>query len=80
MEEHADHYASLKVGLVQKHDIAELKDNMGHSLKKLWRAFKSDFPDSGLERHDKTVSGLDKFEDIRYPGAALRLRAPVYRQ
>jgi hypothetical protein len=26
-----------------------------------------DFPNPTLKRHDKTISDLDKFEDIRYP-------------
>jgi hypothetical protein len=43
---------------------------MGHDLKKLWRNFKADFPDPNmnLRRHDKTISTLNKFEEIRYPG------------
>jgi hypothetical protein len=32
-----------------------------------WREFKTEFPDPTLQRHDKTISSLDKFEDIRYP-------------
>lgn len=58
----------LKGGLARKRPLSELKDrNMGHKLKALWRAFKVDFPDVTLKRHDKTISSLDKFEDIRYP-------------
>ena len=56
----------LKGGLARKRTLADLKD-MGHKLKVLWRAFKTDFPDASLKRHDKTISSLDKFEDIRYP-------------
>jgi len=41
---------------------------MGHDLKALWRAFKKEFPNHGLERHDKAVSMVDKFEALRYPG------------
>lgn len=40
---------------------------MGHDLKKLWRAFKADFPVATLKRHDQTISSLNKFEGIRYP-------------
>jgi hypothetical protein len=57
----------LKTGLVKKRKSSDLKD-IGHDLKKLWRAFKVDFPDAALERHDKTISALKKFEEIRYPG------------
>jgi hypothetical protein len=56
----------LKGGLARKRKISELKD-MGHKLKVLWRAFKADFPDPALKRHDKTISSLDKYEAIRYP-------------
>lgn len=58
---------ALKGGLARKRELLELKD-MGHNLKALWRAFKVDFPFPGLERHDKTISSLNKYEDIRYPG------------
>jgi hypothetical protein len=40
---------------------------MGHSLKKLWRAYKNSHPKADLKCHDKTINGLDKFEEIRYP-------------
>jgi hypothetical protein len=39
---------------------------MKHDLKKLWRAFKVDFPDPALKRHDETISRINKFEAIRY--------------
>lgn len=55
----------LKGGLARKHKLSDLKD-MRHNL---WRAYKADFPDPTLKRHDKTISGLNKFEDIRYPDA-----------
>jgi hypothetical protein len=45
---------------------------LGHKLKVVWRAFKEDFPSPNLRRHDKPISGLDKFEDIRYPDAILK--------
>jgi hypothetical protein len=61
----------LKGGLAQKRNLSDLKD-MGHNLKELWRDYKADFPDPALERHDKTISGLDKFEAIRYPDANLK--------
>jgi hypothetical protein len=59
----------LKSGLAKrgKPDL-ELR-NMGHSLKKLWRAYKREYPDAGLERHDGTINRLDKHEEIRYPNS-----------
>jgi hypothetical protein len=44
-----------------------LKERLRHKLGKLWRAFKTDYPNPALARHDTTVSSLGKFEDIRYP-------------
>jgi hypothetical protein len=55
----------LKAGLVRKRQLSELKD-IGHDLKKLWRAFKGDFPSADLTGHDKTISFIHKFETIRY--------------
>ena len=46
---------------------------MGHHLKKVWKAFKTDFPDDTLKRHDQTISTLDKFEAIRYPDVKLSI-------
>jgi hypothetical protein len=62
----------LKGGLAQKRTLGELKD-MEHRLKKkIWPAFKEDFPNPNLSRHDKTISSLDKFDAARYPNAILR--------
>jgi hypothetical protein len=62
----------LKGGLAKKRklSLSELKER-GHKLKVLWREYKLDFPDPALKRHDKTISLLDKFEDIRYPDRVL---------
>jgi hypothetical protein len=61
----------LKGGLAQKHKLTAL-EKMSHNLERVWEAYKDDFPDSTLKRHDKTISGLNKFEDIRYPEANQR--------
>ena len=53
----------LKGGLARKRKVSDLKD-MGHDLKKLWKAFKTDFPDDVLKRHDETISTLDKFDPL----------------
>jgi hypothetical protein len=55
----------LKGGLARKRALSDLK-GMRHNLDVMWRAFKVDFPDTTLQRHDKTISSLDKFEEIRY--------------
>jgi HEPN domain-containing protein len=61
----------LKAGLANNGtSLSELRD-MGHRLRKLWRAYKDQHTEAGLERHNKTIKGLDKFEDIRYPNPDL---------
>jgi hypothetical protein len=59
----------LKAGLAKcgKTD-AELR-KMGHSLRKLWRAYKREYPNAGLEPHNETINQLDKHEEIRYPNS-----------
>ncbi len=62
----------LKAGLAQRRELSDL-ERMRHKLKeKLWPAFKQDFPNPALEQHDKTISCLDKFEDIRYPDNVIK--------
>src|SRR4029077_1391421 len=56
----------LKGGLARYRTLSELRA-MGHNLKKIWRAFKTDFPDLALLRHDRTISLLNRFEELRYP-------------
>ncbi len=57
---------SLKAALARKRSLSDLK-NMGHDLKKLWPAFKIDFPNPAFRAHDKTISRVNKFGEIRYP-------------
>jgi hypothetical protein len=66
----------LKGGLAPKRDTSDLKD-MGHRLKVVWRAFKAEFPDPELQRHNTTISRLDKFEEIRYPGETMKPRVAM---
>ena len=46
---------SLKSGLTKKRKLSELKD-MLHNLKVIWRAFKEEFPDATLKKHNQTIS------------------------
>jgi hypothetical protein len=55
----------LKAELLKKRDLSEV-EVMRHNLPKLWRAFKADLPAAKLERHDRTISRIHKFEQIRY--------------
>ncbi len=61
----------LKAGLAKNGTILSDLRDMGHSLKKLWRAYKDDHAEADLERHNKTINRLDKYEDIRYPNPDL---------
>jgi hypothetical protein len=56
----------LKGGLARYRTLSELQA-FRHNLKRTWRAFKTDFPDPALCRHDKTISLLNRFEELRYP-------------
>jgi len=56
----------LKGYLCSKLDVRQLT-NLGHNLRKSWKAFKKDFSGSGLERFDETIHALDEHEFLRYP-------------
>lgn len=57
----------LKGYLANSISSFELKSKFGHSLPKLWEAFKSVINDSSLNNFDLVISKLDRFENIRYP-------------
>jgi hypothetical protein len=61
----------LKAGLAKNGKSLEQLERMKHNLKRLWRAYKRDYPNAALPRHDKTINKLDKHEDIRYPNPDL---------
>jgi hypothetical protein len=69
----------LKAGLAQKRKLPEL-EAMRHDLKKLWRAFKADFPNPILNCHDETISRVNKFDDIRYPEGVIKHGASMSAQ
>jgi DUF971 family protein len=47
----------IKAGLANNGtSLSELRD-MGHRLRKLWRAYKDQHAEAGLERHNKTING-----------------------
>ena len=45
---------------------------LGHNLKKLWKLYKTKIGDPALDRFDRAIASLDKFEDIRYPERVAR--------
>lgn len=56
----------LKGHLCVNYTKSDLK-KWGHNLKRIWKIFKEDVADGSLCRFDKTISRLNKFENIRYP-------------
>ena len=61
----------LKSGLRKQGKSLEELRRAGHRLTRLWRMYKSEYPDVGLRLHDKAIKALDKFEEIRYPNPDL---------
>ena len=56
----------LKGALIEKLD-EERRRNFSHDVRKLWRVYKKEFADPSLNKFDRTIAGLHKFERIRYP-------------
>jgi len=44
-----------------------MKNLLKHKLVRIWEEFKKDVPDRSLTKFDKTIAGLHRFENIRYP-------------
>jgi hypothetical protein len=61
----------LKAGLAKKGKSLERMKGMRHDLKRLWRAYKLEYPDTKLNSHDATIKKLNKYEEIRYPNPDL---------
>jgi hypothetical protein len=47
--------------------LKELRDKIGHSLVKCWKAFKEQVNDSAFDKFDEVISEIDKYEELRYP-------------
>ena len=60
----------LKAGLAKQGKSLRSLKQLGHNLRKLWGEYKASHPKANLHHHDKTISGLDDFEEIRYPNDA----------
>ena len=59
-------------GVIQPPRVTEevdtfLRRRFGHRLKKLWKAFKRAHPSYTVTQFDSVISGLDRWEEIRYP-------------
>jgi hypothetical protein len=58
----------LKFVLIQNsYSADQLKNKFGHDLNRLWIEVKSILKDPALDKFDELISGLNEFEDLRYP-------------
>jgi hypothetical protein len=57
----------LKGRACTKTTALRLEGQHGPQPQEAMAGIQEEFPDPSLQRHDKTISGLDEFEDIRYP-------------
>ena len=57
----------------------QLKNKFGHDLNKLWLEVKSILKDPALEKFDELISGLNAFEDLRYPGKGGAISISIFR-
>lgn len=57
----------LKGTLAKSMTSQKLKDYLGHRLRRTWKEFKKQANDPSLDKFDRVIRELDKFENIRYP-------------
>jgi hypothetical protein len=70
----------LKYILIDKSYSAEvLRNKFGHNLNKLWSEAKSVLHNSGLNKFDALVDGLNEFEELRYPGKGYKITISVHK-
>ncbi len=67
----------LKGGLSKTMTLEELKLNLMHRLPKIWKKFKNQANDPSLNRFDKVIKELSKFNEVRYPDKILRSGASM---
>src|SRR5689334_23215382 len=68
----SSHRRDAPEGRACKRKLSDLKAMRHRLKKKIWPAFKEEFPDPNLSRHDATISSLDKFDAARYPDEILK--------
>jgi hypothetical protein len=67
----------LKSRLAQTYSLNDLKYKFGHKLPKIWKAFKKEFPASGLSQFDQTIQDVEKYDEIRYPDNVVKRGAQM---
>jgi hypothetical protein len=60
-------------GLLCEHLDEPERRRLGHSLRRVWRWFKRYADDPTLQKFDRIIVALDRFEEIRYPERSARL-------
>jgi hypothetical protein len=60
----------LKGALSKTMPLDQLK-KLSHNLPKVWKCFKAQVADPGLDTFDALISSLHAFEELRYPDSAL---------
>jgi hypothetical protein len=67
----------LKGGLSKTMTLEDLNWTLRHHLPKIWKRFKKQANDASLDRFDKVIKELSKFNDVRYPDKTLRSGASM---
>ena len=61
----------LKGALSKTMTLEELKEKLMHNLPKMWRKFKKQANDPSLNRFNRVIKELSKYNDVRYPDKTL---------
>jgi hypothetical protein len=67
----------LKGALSKTMTLEELKEKLMHNLQKMWRKFKRQANDPSLNRFNKVIKELSKYNDVRYPDKTLHSGASM---
>ena len=67
---------ALKASLSDSKTLPQLKE-LGHDLRKIWAQFKLLHPSAATAPFDTVVTGLQKFEELRYPDSVLERGAAM---
>lgn len=69
----------LKFILLDSYSGDQLKAKFGHNLKKLWREAKKMGNSPSLNTFDALISGLNAFEELRYPGKGYAVSISIFK-
>jgi hypothetical protein len=69
----------LKFFLIKTYSDDQLKKKFGHHVKKLWGEVMKIVNDPSLSKFDNLISGLNDFEDLRYPGKGYVISISIFK-